>query len=381
MTKRTNSRIKWKRYKKLEENNKVFIKPFNWQNLKNYENRKRNLYLRRKNNNDSKCSSRLTLPHHIDFEDNIDGVESLILRIKEYLKLTSRDTKVNLSELSSISINGLVFLISEIDRIQNKKSISRFNIKKVFKYNSKFGLNPNNDKLKFLFNKIGYWDYFGIKNPYSITDEVKNDYFLTIKSDVLSKSQYVAELRKFIGAKVSFLKNEVVQDYFDDAITEAMANSVEHGYINKTEFRTKGKWWLCGHYDKINSSLEFSFRDYGVGLRKTLEYNSDDKVVSLLRSINNARKSDSNIIKMLVNDKLPKYKGKKDKLRGYGFKKFKEFAHNLEYDCEMKILSGTGKYKYIYNSSLDQGQEILFDNDFRIDGFIISWKIYLKGNM
>ncbi len=65
--------------------------------------------------------------------------------------------------------------------------------------------------------------------------------------------------------------------------------SVEHGYIEKTENRKKGKWWLCGHYDKKENYLEFSFRDYGVGLRKTLEYNSDDKVKSFFRSILNTR--------------------------------------------------------------------------------------------
>ncbi len=74
---------------------------------------------------------------------------------------------------------------------------------------------------------------------------------------------------------------------------------------------------------------------------------------------------------------LPKYKGKKDKVRGYGFKKFKEFAQNIEYDCEMKIVSGSGRYDYKYFSTSKVDEENLTNMNFKINGFLISWKIYL----
>ena len=97
---------------------------------------------------------------------------------------------------------------------------------------------------------------------------------------------------------------------------------------------------------------------------------------SFIRNLKHSAKSDAEIIKLLVNDKLPKYKGKKDKIRGYGFKKFKEFASKMDCDCEMKIISGRGQYKYI--ASLSREEEILDEMDFSTDGVLISWKLYLS---
>lgn len=293
-------------------------------------------------------------------------------------KISSKSIRIDLSQMKTISINGLLYLVSEIDILQSRKDMNRFNFSKVFKYNAKFGPSKNNIKLRYLLDKIGYWEYFGIKTPYKVDSSIENEYFLSIQTDTLSKSQYVAQLRDFIYEKVHFIKSEAIQDYFDDAITEAMANSVEHGYIKETPFRTKGKWWLCGHYEKKKDYLEFSFRDYGVGLRSTLEYNADNMVKSFMRNVRTTvTKSDAQIIKELVNNKLPKYKDKKDKIRGYGFKKFKEFAQNIGYNCEMKIISNHGKYDYRYFAYNGTEEENIETLNFDVKGFIISWKIYL----
>lgn len=380
MKKRKYCRIIWIWYKKLQEAGINFQRPRNWTKLKKYENRKNRKFLNDNNSNSNlkNKQDKLTLPAIIDFGSNLKNIKNLLEEIKLYKKLSHSNTKIDLSKLNNISINGLVFLISEIDKIQNHKKLSKTNFHHGFKYNNKYGINKSNEKLKYLLYKVGYWNYFSIKKPYKINEDIKNEYFLSITTDVLSKSSCVADLREFIGNKVDFFQTDIIQDCFDDAITEAMANSVEHGYIIDTPNRTHGKWWLCGHYDKQNNYLEFSFRDYGVGLRKTLEYNADDKIRSILRGVGNTIKKDSEIIEILVNDKLPKYKSKKDKLRGYGFKQFKQFASNIGYDCEMKIISGSGQYVYSHESGMSD-KEVLTNMDFEIDGVLISWKIYLEG--
>jgi len=377
-------RKKFKCYYKLDQSNIKYEKFIGWKKLKKYEKKKKAIH--RKHARDIEKNrlikqqgkaGLISFPENIDFTKHISNVELLISRFKYSMKLSSTSIRIDLSKLNNISINGLLYLISEIDILQNKKNNKRFNTTNGFKYNSKYGLNKNNNKLKYLLSAIGYWDYFSMKVPYSIDNTTKNKYFLSIKSDTISKSHYVADLRDFILEKVNFIKNAEIQDYFDDAITEAMANSVEHAYIKKTSFRTKGKWWLCGHYNKNSDYLEFSFRDYGVGLRKTLEYNSDNKIKSLCRTLINSQTSDAEIIKLLVNDKLPKYRGKKDKIRGYGFKRFKEFSKNIGYNCEMKIISGNGKYDYSYLPNTEEEIETLTNMNFDIRGFLISWKIYL----
>ena len=380
-------RKRFKRYKQLEQSRTKFVKFNGWKKLKKYEKKKKSLHykhvqeieknrLKKQPNKPGK----IVLPANINFRNHINNIKELMLEFQDSMKLSSTAIRIDLSRLNNISINGLLYLISEIDILENKKSKKRFNTTRDFKYNPKYGVNKVNNKLKYLLHAIGYWDYFGIKKPYSIDETTKSEYFLSIKSDIISKSYYVAELRDFISEKINFIKNEEIQEYFDDAITEVMANSVEHGYIKKTSFRKKGKWWLCGHYDKNLNYLEFSFRDYGVGLRKTLEYNSDNKIKSLYRTLTNAQNSDADIIKLLVNDKLPKYKGNKDRIRGYGFKRFKEFAKNIGYNCEMMIISGNGKYNYSYLPHTGKEIEKLTNINFNVRGFLISWKINLGDN-
>ena len=296
----------------------------------------------------------------------------------EAKKVHRTSIRINLSKIKEISINGLIYFISHVDMLSNSRLYNRYNVKKDLKYNYKYGINPNNEKLKFQFLKIGFWDYFHIKEPYEVKIDTQNDYFLKIQTDTTVKTKYVAELRNFITSIVPFIKDEIIQEYFEDALTEVMANSVEHAYIEEITYTKKGKWWLCGHYNKLNNCLEFSFRDYGVGLRKTLEYNTSDIIQRYFREIGYKLKSDSEIISLLVNNKIPKYRNNKQKLRGYGFKKFKEFANNIGYNCEMKILSGKGKYKYSFNATTKQKYEKLEDLDFNLGGFLISWKIFIN---
>lgn len=357
-------------------------KKFHKKQSKDQEKRKKKRKKSRKSNWEKKYDV-ILIPKDIDFKDNISNIELLKSEFKKIIALSHARTRINLSKLNNISINGLLHLISEIDILQSIKN--QQNKTSQFKYNSKFGIKKYKRKLRYLLREVGYWEYFNIKKPYSIDKETKNDYFLSIETGTISESCYVAKIRDFILKKVDFLETEEIQEYFDDAITEAMANSVEHGYISETDHRMKGKWWLCGHYDKNANYLEFSFRDYGVGLRKTLEYNSSDKIISFFREIilNNQLK-DADIIEILVNDKLPKYKAKNDKVRGYGFKRFKEFAKNIEYNCEMKIISGNGKYDYTcsYNDNDNEKNETetVTNMDFSINGVLISWKIYLGDN-
>lgn len=374
-------------YQKLAKNNTIntFERLKDWKKIKRYLNKRKRKFIRkekkRKKSKYKETKARndvLEIPENLDFLTTADSIELLLERIKEYLRIKNHNIRIDLSKMNNITINGLIFLISEIDKLISKKKPKK--LKKIkFNYNKKYGINTNNEKLKFLLYKIGYWQYFSMKKPYKILKETENDYFLSIRSNTTASVECVYHLRTFIIKQVNFIKNIDIQECFDDAITEAIANSVEHGYIEKTDFRTKGKWWLCGHYDKHDDYLEFSFRDYGVGLRKTLEYNANDKISSLIRDVNNIRKKDSDIIKMLVNDKLPKYEDN-GQVRGYGFKKFKEFVKNIGYECDMKVISGNGKYNYIYNPISNERKETLTDLNFKIDGFLISWKIYLRGN-
>ncbi len=373
------------KYKFLIEKNISFQRVKNWKKISRYEQYKSKLFSKRLLEKKTKTIKKKTHPFKryiklgskLDFGKNVDNIKKMNEEIKNNMKLNKAAIRINLSKIKEISINGLLYFLSNVDLLDNSRTYEKYNINKDLKYNKKYGINPNNEKLKFLFLKIGFWDYFNIKNPYVISNTTENEYFLKIQTDITANTRYVAELRNFMTSIVPFIKNDVIQEYFEDALTEVMANSVEHAYIEDLPYREKGKWWLCGHYNKTNNCLEFSFRDYGVGLRKTLEYNSSETIKKYIRQIGHHFSDDSKIIQLLVNDEIPKYKNNKNKVRGYGFKKFKELANNIGYNCEMKIFSGKGKYSYIYDINTKNGKEELGSLDFDLGGFLINWKIYV----
>jgi len=382
-------RERFKKYKivKESENNFNFKESKVFLELLKYEKRKRSRFNKLKLNCNKKrksinfenqqCIQRkpLDLPKNIGFDLNLKDTEELIKKTNKLQVLIGQ--RVNHKKLKNISTDGLLLLVSIID-----KTLKLFRQKRNFRemdfgYNPKYGIKKDNEKLKYLLLESGYWNYFGIKKPYSI-DSKEENYFLSIKSSNKLEMKEIVSVRKFINEKVDFIVNEEIREYFDDAISEAMANTIEHAYIKDTPNRTKGKWWLCGYYGKQKNYLEFSFRDYGVGLRSTLNYRKGERVKNFLRDLK-AEKRDSELIKLAVNDQLPKYKQKKNNKearRGYGFKRFKKFAKENGLDSEMLIVSGKGKYNYSIENALENERiEELSEN---VDGFLIRWKIYLN---
>lgn len=161
-----------------------------------------------------------------------------------------------------------------------------------------------------------------------------------------------------------------------------MGNSIEHAYPdNFSELgKQKGKWWICGHYNKRNKSLELVFYDYGIGIRNSMKYNLGEEAdIVLFDRIKNASiRTDADLIEIAINGDLPKYKNYSEHDRGKGFKRFKNFAKASGFDCELTIVSNNGKYKFRYNSKTKE--EIVDKSKLsgNIDGMLIKWKINLN---
>lgn len=384
MRKRFYSRKKWKNILKLRENENGYIKPKWYKKIRKYENRKRKIsnsinHRNRIENDNPHNKTMIPLPEIIDlFTNDLNGINKFIKNKNNFLKHPTVCVRLDHSKIKKMSIDGLLFLVSTIENIfKASEKLHKFGYERKPKYNKKYGVEKSDEKIKFLLLESGYWDYFCKKKPYKITTEAKDEYFLSIKTGHSVITKNVADVRDFINSKINFIQTAAIQEYFDDALTEAMANSVEHGYIDNLANKEKNKWWLCGHYDRTDEILEFSFRDYGVGLRRTIEYNADDRLRSWLRGVGNKLKEDSEIIKMLVDEELPKYKRRDGAKRGYGFKKFKEFADNSGHNCDMLIISGNGRYVYHhYDGTSNEKTDTIPE---KIDGFLISWKIYLEG--
>jgi len=359
---RKKRREEWLRIKGREPFGKKYIK------LKKYEQRKI------KKSPDVIPMS-IELPENIDFEENIENMVSITKDINKHLKRYIPKFSINHKLIKSITTGGLLYLVGQISKIEEAKNLK-------LKYNEKFGLRKNDDRIRYLFYKIGYWKCFGIAKPYNINKEIKDSYFLSIQTNTKSDIPLLNKIKKFIKNNVDFINDYAVEYKFDDAVKEAMANSIEHAYCDefKELGKLKGKWWICGHFDKINNSLELVFYDYGMGIRKSIKRNLGEEADRFLfdKVKDKFFHSDADLIEVAIESKLTKYNNYKEHDRGKGFKRFQEFAKVSRHNCEMTIVSDEGRYKYFYDGKNDVEHIEKTDLSNKIEGMLIKWKIQLN---
>jgi hypothetical protein len=322
-----------------------------------------------------KISKIITIPTYMDLNNNLKETLKFITKLGKNIR--EKDTIViNHKYMEKISQEALLLLTSEIERSikylkENKKHPG-------LKGNKKFM--PKNENIKELLNKIGYWKYFNIKSKKNKTYH-KERYYLKIKSDIKANAMYVGELITLFEKIVFFEDN--FKDKFNDALFEAVANVVEHAYIEKQDvFVIEGKWWLTAYLDSSKNIVSFTIFDQGIGIFKSLNSPKRKKPIpnnikNLLDIIKNRDFSKIlkqkeypkiSLLRKLIHEteKLSRY----DKVgRGNGFKSFKKFIDEVE-DGEMLILTDNIWYNVISDESK------ILDNP--INGTLISWKIKLN---
>ena len=363
---RTNKRREWLRI------NKKLSEPFSkhYEKLSKYEKRKK------KKKKKSLNSYEIIIPEKLDFEENIENMVEITKKIKKTFNFgrTPRFS-INHKFIKSITTSGLLYLVGQISKLAKANNIN-------LKYNEEIGLRKKDERIRYLFDKIGYWECFGISKAYTIDEKVKDNYFLSIQTNNKSDITLLNKIKKFIKKHVDFINSYDVEYKFDDAVKEAMANSIEHAYADdfNESGKEKGKWWICGHFDKVNNSLELVFYDYGMGIRKSIQRNlGQDAKIVLFDKVKDQLNSDATLIEIAINSELKKYKKYKEHDRGKGFGRFKKFAQVSGHDCEMTIVSDKGKFKYFYDGINRCEKVYKTTHSDIIEGMLIKWKITLNG--
>ena len=380
--KRQISRKLWLKLHEKSKNDRGFIAGSLFLKIKKYELKKqkiaRSAHKFRKA--EYKNIGKIILPEKIDFADNIHSILEIKRQVDRCIdgfkkRIRSR-VRLDHSSIKNVSVGGLLYLVGQISKISEV-------INTGLKYNKKLGLNKNNDKIKYLFYKIGYWAYFGIRRaPYKMHNtEIRDSYFLEIHSSNEWKPTLLNKLKVFVDEETDFFQGDYKKIYqFDDIIKEAMGNSLEHAYPKDfDEFgKIPKKWWVCGHYGKKEKCLDLVFYDYGVGIRESMKNNlGEEAEIRMFDKIKDRMMSDADLIELAVSGDLSKYKNYKERDRGKGLKRFKNFAKTCGYDCELVIVSNKGKYKFSYNHNMEQEKVSKEKLEREIDGMFIKWRIKL----
>lgn len=287
-----------------------------------------------------------------------------IKKIRVYLQSKEHKCSIDHSKITRIDPEALLVLSAEIKRSVGKSHL------RYMSYNKDYA--PKDEQVIRMLNSIGYWEHFNIKRN-DISD-IKRRY-LKILHDIKADNMHVVELREFFEQKLNFLTEET-EDTFDDAISEAIANSVEHAYIKKQKTKTiKKAWWLSGSYCIETKELFFGCYDQGIGVKDALGHHDNRKIQKWVDKLKVMAKSDSDVIETLVKEELPKYK---EKDRGHGFKHFIKFINNYSHGS-LNIYSKYGECKFIKEDDSTITRKCDYDDT--LDGTLIVWKIKLSGDI
>lgn len=280
--------------------------------------------------------------------------------INTYLPSKKYKCSIDHSYIEKITPEALIVLAADIKRCVRKN--------KVLKFNSKYA--PQNEQVMRMLNSIGYWEHFNISKNDLYTDKKRR--YLKIIHDTQADNMHVVELREFFDKKLDFLddNDDDAEQMFDDAISEAIANSVEHAYIKEQARIIINKaWWLSGSYDTTTNELFFMCYDQGIGVKDALSHHDNRKVKKWVSKLELLLKNDSDVIETLVKEDLPKYK---DTDRGHGFKHFIKFIENYTHGS-LSIYSKKGVCKFIKENDSILTQKDEFKDS--LDGTLIVWKI------
>lgn len=376
-TKRQIIRKKWQKIKnsitRLKQN---YVFPKQYEKISKYEKRKS----RKKPQKEDLFA--IELGSKIDFEQNIKNLFLITKQFDKHIKSNIKKSfRINHNELKEVSIDGLLYLVSQITKLNKVKKVDYE--KRLLKYNKKFGLKSADERLKHLFHKIGYWKYFNITKPYKVSKDIENTYLLSLKSSTSSDIDSLNDIKNFIKSNISVFNDYNFEYKLDDAIKEAMGNALEHAYPEDLNEAAKdnNRWWICGNYDSKTKVLQIVFYDYGVGIRESMKRNMGEEAKKYLFDTlsDNYIKNDSDLIEQAIDGKLAKYKKYKERDRGKGFGRFKDLAQSLNLDCELKVISGKGKYIFTYDSISHNKTHKKENLNKSIDGMLIKWTIKLGG--
>lgn len=284
-----------------------------------------------------------------------------ISKIQKYLPSKDYRCSIDHSKINRIDPEALLVLAAEI-----KRTVSNID-HRYLKYNKQYA--PKNEQVIRMLNSIGYWEHFNI-NINNLGDRKRR--YLKILHDTEANNLHVVELREFFNSKLKFLPTNTTE-MFDNAISEAIANSVEHAYIKEQNIVTINRaWWLSGSYNIDTNELFFGCYDQGIGVKEALGHHDNRLVMQWVDGLRLMNESDSKVIETLVTKELPKYKNTD---RGHGFKHFIKFIEDYTYGS-LNIYSKKGEYKAVKEEDSMITQK--YDYQDSLNGTLIVWKIKLQ---
>ncbi len=314
--------------------------------IKKYQKKNYSERIKRDNNivHDKKLNREvIKAPENFSMIYNIDIMLNFFNSLFLCLKENKYDVFINMKELTLITPDALLYLLSFLDY---------FKIKNIFKHNLGGNL-PENEKCAQLIIESGFPNYVKmIQKP-----EYKSKDFLKIEKNSIVKSDIADKVLKFAEEKINYSNRDVSESIYV-TIVECMTNTKQHAYNNV------GNWWLIAQYNAEVNKIQFCFLDNGQGIPKSVKMTFRERFLELLPITNNQH---SKLIFSTLNGEFRTKTG--FSYRGKGLPKIKQYSDEKFVD-DLVIISNKG-YVNLNNNELKELEHKFY-------GTLLSWNFIKK---
>ncbi|MEZ7934414.1 MAG: hypothetical protein QMB67_05850 [Sulfurospirillum sp.] len=250
----------------------------------------------------------------IEFPKDISHLNSCLKYMEKFNDDENCRIWINHKKLKDIDNSSILFLTANIDQIRHGEKLRKDK-----------RLAPSKNINKRLM-AIGYWQALCSNSVHETT----NLKYLKIRSANKVKktdNDFHTEIVEFFTQEKYGISSPEHKDALFDALYEAMANAVEHAYIDCAD--EEKKIWLMGAHNEEKNQLEFVFYDIGIGIFASLEHGKKAIHKAMRKFYRIFGRNET--LKTLCTSDLSRFK--KEKLgRGQGMIAFKTF---------IDIVSGT----------------------------------------
>lgn len=296
----------------------------------------------------SPSAAKITFPAKFDLIENSSETISFFDRLREIILIhPSKTVEIEHRSIEQVSPEAGIVLIAELFRADSYAPKC-----------SKHGTVPTSQIVAELFEKIGYWKYFGLR--YRGKAKSKRQFMIHSTGNRINGKTLYDMLVHFEEA-VEFSPSEKSQLYV--SLIECLDNVMNHAYPYRRKYdppRLRHQWWMLAYRDSETHEVYVCVYDQGVGIPATIRREPD-------RQLELIKQSDGDlIIKGVIEGSFSRSKRRS---RGTGLPSLRQFIEEAN-DGELTIISDTVHCVFRHNEVPKQ-----FPLASPFQGTLITWRI------
>ncbi len=302
----------------------------------------------------------MKVPKLFDLYKNYDESVQFINAINENVFENDSFVFLDFSQCEGISAEACVVMAAEIDRCNRLEE------------HSVFGVYPNNPDVYFLLNELGFYHLLGIRSSKPTFDDAPEVDVVKLQSGQDNPRNLMVGIKELFYNDEGDVKEALYSKKVYRALTEAMANAVEHAYpeefLKQNSRLCLPRWWRAGFKDNETNIVFMVLYDQGAGIPNTLTTNWLEKLNELASKLTRDPYDDEKIVLAMEKGRTTtKIQG-----RGQGSYDMQQLIRESD-NAELSIFSYRGKYLYPNNENLQHENLSL-----PLKGTLVVWKVCLN---